>query len=201
VVPEIAVGLMGDVPSPPLLVPRKTLYVTPDVELVDHCGKTVCVPVPDRLIVVGELVALLAIVTLAPLTAPAVVGANVTVRVADCPGVSTVPFEIPLALNPAPVVVTLEIVMFEFPLFVTDVVSEVLLPSPTLPNDKLDGFAPREKVAAAPVPDKLITSGDGVPFVVSVMLPVTGLAEDGVKIALKVVLPPAAIVVDVDSPV
>jgi len=160
----------------------------------------VWVPVPDSAIVVGELVALLAMDTPAPLTAPAVVGANFTVSVADCPGVSMVPFEIPLALKPAPVTVTLEIVMFELPLFITDVVSELLLPSPTLPKDKLVGFAPSKKVAAAPVPDKLITSGDGVPFVVSVMLPVTAVAEEGVKTALKVVLPPAAIVVDVDSP-
>ena len=107
----------------------------------------------------------------------------------------------PLALNPAPVTVTLEIVMFELPLLVIDVVREELLPSLTFPKLKLVGFAPIKKVAEAPVPDRLITSGDGVPFVVSVMLPVTGLAEDGVKIALKVVLPPAAIVVDVDSPV
>jgi hypothetical protein len=39
-------------------------------------------------IVIGEPVALLAIVTLAPVTVPAVVGANVTVNVTDCPGVS-----------------------------------------------------------------------------------------------------------------
>lgn len=47
----------------------------------------------------------------------------------------------------------------------------------------------------------MITSGDGVPFVVSVMLPLTAFADDGVKTASKVVLPPAAIVVDVERPV
>ena len=155
---------------------------------------------PDKLIVVGEFVALLAMDTLAPLTAPAVVGANVTVRVADCPGVNTVPFEIPLAVNPAPVTVTLEIVMFELPLLVIDVVKVELLPSLTFPKLKLVGFAPIKKVAEAPVPDKLITSGDGVPFVVRVMLPVTAVAEDGVNTALKDVVPPAATVVEVESP-
>jgi hypothetical protein len=159
------------------------------------------VPVPDNGIVVGEFVALLVMVTLAPLTAPAVVGANVTVRVTDCPAVSTVPLETPLSLNPAPVTVTPEIVMFEFPLFVNVVVSELLLPSATFPKDKLVGLAPSDKVAAAPVPDRLMTSGEGVPFVVSVMLPVTAVAEDGVKTALKVAVPPAAMVVDVDRPV
>lgn len=140
-------------------------------------------------------------VTLAPLTAPAVAGANVTVRVADCPGVSTVPFETPLTLNPAPVAVTLEIVMFEFPLLVSVVVSGLLVPSPTLPNDKLAGLVPSDKVGVAPVPDRFITRGDGVPFVVSVMLPLTVPAEEGVKTALKFRLPPAAIVVDVERPV
>jgi hypothetical protein len=46
-----------------------------------------------------------------------------------------------------------------------------------------------------------MTSGEGVPFVVSVMLPVTAVAEDGVKTALKVAVPPAAMVVDVERPV
>ena len=111
------------------------------------------------------------------------------------------PFEIPLVLNPAPVTVTLEIVRFEFPLFVSDVVSELLLPSLTFPKDRLAGLAPSSKVAADPVPDKLITRGEGVPFVVKVMEPFTVVVEEGVKIALKLVLPPAAIVVDVLRPV
>ena len=184
-----------------MLVPRNTLYVTPEVGLGDHCNRTVWVPVPDNAIVAGEFVALLAIETLAPLTVPAVVGANVTVSVADCPGVSIVPFEMPLALKPAPVTVTPEIVTFELPLFEIDVVSELFDPSFTFPNERLVGFARSKNVAAEPVPDKLMTSGEGVPFVVNVMLPVTGFAEDGVKTASNVVLPPAAIVVDVESPV
>jgi len=176
------------------------LYVTPVVELALHWSKTECVPVPDRLTTAGELVALLAMLTLAPATAPAVVGANVTVSVADWPGVSTVPFETPLALNPAPVTVTPEIVRFEFPLFVSDVVSELVLPSLTFPKDRLAGLAPSSKVAADPVPDRLITSGEGVPFVVNVTEPFTVVADDGVKMTLKLALPPAAIVVDVLRP-
>lgn len=158
-------------------------------------------PVPDKLIVAGELIALLLIVTPASLTVPAVVGANVTVRVSDCPGATTVPFEIPLAVNPAPATVTLEIVMFELPLLVTDVVRDSLLPSLTLPKDKLAGFTPSDSEAVAPVPDRSITSEEGVPFVVSVMLPLTAVGEDGVNTALKDVLPPAAIVIDVERPV
>jgi len=106
----------------------------------------------------------------------------------------------PLSLNPA-VAATLAIVMLELPLLVIDVVNEDLLPSLTLPKFKAVGLAPSEKVAAAPVPARLMTSGEGVPFVVRVMLPDTVVAEDGVKTALNVVLPPAGMVVDVERPV
>ena len=153
---------------------------------------------PDKLIVSGEV--LLVTVMLAPVTAPGAVGANTTVKVADCPGVSTVPFGTPLALNPAPVTATPEIVMLEFPLLVIDVVSEALLPSFTFPKLNVDGFAPSDKLAAVPVPDRLITKGEGVPFVVSVMLPVTVVELDGVKTALNGALPPAAIVVAAERP-
>jgi hypothetical protein len=47
----------------------------------------------------------------------------------------------------------------------------------------------------------LITSEEGVPFVASVIEPLAGDVEDGLNVALNVVLPPAAIVVDVVSPV
>ena len=115
--------LIGVVPSLPGAVPRNTLYVTPRVGLAAHERTTECAPVPDKPITAGEFVALLAMVTPAPLTAPPEVGANVTVSVADWPGVSTVPFTIPFAMNPAHVTVTPEIVTFALPLFVTEVVS------------------------------------------------------------------------------
>jgi len=145
--------------------------------------------------------ALLVTVTLAPLTTPGAVGSNVTVRGADCPGISTVPLEMPVALNPEPVTVTPEIVMFEFPLLVIDVVKDELVSSFTFPKLKVEGVAPSDRVVVAPVPDRLITSGEGVPFVVSVMLPVAVVAEDGVKTASKGTLPPAAIEVEVERPV
>lgn len=61
-------------------------------------------PAPLRATVAGEFVALLAIVTLAPVPAlPALLGENVTVSVVDCPGVRIAPPETPLELKPAPV--------------------------------------------------------------------------------------------------
>ena len=94
--------------------------------LASQVSTTECVPVPDRVTVAGESVASLAMFTL-PLAGPPHVGANVTVSVADCPGVSTVPFTTPLELNPVPVRVTPEIVTFAFPLLVAEVVSWLLL--------------------------------------------------------------------------
>jgi hypothetical protein len=110
-------------------------------------------------------------------------------------------FETPLALNPAPVTVTVEIVMLEFPLFVSVDVSWLELLTFTVPKLKLVGFAASSRVAATPVPLRLIVNGEGVPLVVSVTDPLMVVAEVGVKMALNVALPPAAIVVDVVSPV
>ena len=144
---------------------------------------------------------MLASVTLAPLTGPAEVGAKVTVNGADCPGVKIMPLETPLVLNPAPFVVTLEIVMFEFPLLVIDVDSELLLPSFTLPKERLVGLTPSDSVWADPVPDRPIVSDDGVPLVAKVMLPLADPEADGVNTALNMTLLPATIVLDVESPV
>jgi len=103
------------------------------------CG-VCCTPVPARLIV-GELLALLLTATF-PVTAPAVVGANVITRVAVWLGVSVVPLT-PVALKPAPVAVTPEIITFEFPVFVSVTFTDALLPSLTLLKLKLDGLALR----------------------------------------------------------
>ncbi len=155
---------------------------------------------PVRVIVVGEPVALLATFTLAPVTAPPVVGANVTVSVADCPGVRIVPFETPLALNPAPVTVTPETVMLELPLFINDDVSWLELFTFIVPKLKLAGLAASTRVAATPAPLRLIVSEEGAPLVVNMMDPVTLVADTGAKMAFNVTLAPAAIVVDVVTP-
>jgi hypothetical protein len=138
--------------------------------------------------------------TLAPFTAPPVVGANVTVKTADWPADRIVPFEIPLALNPVPITVTPEIVTLEFPLLETVVINELLLPSITFPNTKLEGFAPTDSVVACPVPDISIISGEGAPLVVNAIEPFTVPADNGSNVASNVALAPGPIVVDVLSP-
>ena len=112
-------------------------------------------------------VALLATLTLAPVTAPAVVGSNVTVSVAVWPGVRIIPFVTPLALNPAPVVATPEIVTLALPVFVSVEVCELDAFTVCVPKLKLVGFADSVCADTMPVPVKLIVMDEGVPFVVS----------------------------------
>lgn len=89
----------------------------------------------------GELVALLVTVTV-PLAFPPAVGANVTVRLADWLGVKVRPDDTPLSPKPAPETCTLEIVMFELPLFVSFTVDEPRLPTLTFPKLTLPGLMP-----------------------------------------------------------
>lgn len=109
--------------------------------------KFVCTPVPVIEIVAGELVALLATVT-PPVTLPVNDGAKVTFKVADCPGVSTVPEDTLLVLKPVPVALTLEMVTLELPEFFS-VTPSVLLPLVSMfPKLKLVGLTLSEAVAA-----------------------------------------------------
>lgn len=64
----------------------------------------------------------------------------------------------PLALKPAPVALRPEIVTFAFPLFVSVVVSEVLVFTVTFPKLRLDGLALSDSVGATPVPLKLMVN-------------------------------------------
>jgi hypothetical protein len=155
--------------------------------------------VPDREIKAGEFVALLVTLTL-PDTLPATVGAKRTFSVAVWLGVSIVPAFTPLALNPAPVAVTLVIVTFEFPLLVKITLKLLLLPSFTLPKFKLVGLAPSKTVAAAPVPLKGIASGELGPLLTRDTDPLTLPVVVGANAALKLVLAPAAIVAGIESP-
>jgi hypothetical protein len=99
-----------------------------------------------------------------------------------------------------PVIVTLEIVTFEFPVFVIVAVSDLLLPTCTFPKLKLAEDELRVFVAAVPLPVREIDICDGDPFVASVMVPVDEVADVGAKTALKFSDAPAAIVLDVVRP-
>jgi hypothetical protein len=116
---------------------------------VAECETAAGTPVPDRVIVAGELVALLATVTL-PGTLVVPDGVKVTFRVAVCPGVRICPVDTPLAANPAPAMVTFDTVTFEFPAFVNVTAKLRLLPTLTLAKFKLVVLSFKRKVAAPP---------------------------------------------------
>ena len=107
----------------------------------------------------------------------------------------------PLALKAVPVTVTPEIVTFEFPPFVSVVVSELVLPTFTFPKIKFAGFSPRRRVAATPVPLSEMANGEPGALVTSETDPVTLPEELGAKTALNVVVLPGAIVTGTTRPV
>lgn len=88
--------LLVNVTPSELLRPTLTLPKVKLLALVLSWAVAVA-PVPDRAIVVGELLALLETETL-PVTLPAAVGAKATFSVAVCPGVNVVLAATPLAL-------------------------------------------------------------------------------------------------------
>ena len=152
---------------------------------------TVCccaaTPVPETLIVAGEFVALLVIET-EPVTAPAVVGANVTVTVTDWFGFSDSPAVTPLTVNPAAVTFTAEIDTLALPVLVNETLSELLLPSFTLPKLRLVPLRLRVRVAATPVPLSAIESVGFCALLVIVTEPETDPAAVGAKLTLNVVV-------------
>ena len=152
-----------------------------------------CTPVPDNAMLAGELVALLATLTL-PVRLPEEAGAKVTLRVTAWLGVKVVPEVTPLALKLAPEAVTLERVTFEFPVLVKLALSKLLLPKFTLPKLRLVGFAVSRKVAVTPVPLRAIVRGELGALLTSETVPVTLPAALGVKTTLNVALLPAAMV-------
>jgi len=97
--------------------------------------------------VAGELVALLATVTL-PFTLAALAGVKLTLRLAVCPGVRICPVDTPLAANPAPAMETFDTVTFEFPAFVNVTPKLRLLPTLTLAKFKLVVLSFKRNVAA-----------------------------------------------------
>jgi hypothetical protein len=138
----------------------------------------------------GEPGAVLAIEML-PLAAPALVGPNVTVNVAVCPGTS-VCGESVLMLNPAPLALAPLIERLAVPEFVSVTFTVAVFPTKTPPKLMLEGFA--LSVACVPVPLNEITSGEFVAVELIVMLPETVPAALGANAAVRVAVAPAAIV-------
>src|SRR5216684_4550154 len=111
--------------------------------------------------------------------------------VADWLGFKIVPGVTPLVLNPVPVAVTLEIVTFEFPVFVSVVLNEPVFPTFTFPKPRLVGLMPRVNVAATPMPLRPTDVGEVGALLTIEMLPEAEPTEVGWKATVIVVCCPA----------
>jgi hypothetical protein len=148
-------------------------------------------PVPDRVTVAGEPVALLTMEML-PFTLPLTVGLNCTVRVRVCAGESVTGVLPPESKKPAPLAVICEMVTLEFPVSViVTVCSAEDVPVVMLPKLKLAGLMPRVSVAAIPVPFRLTVLGDVGALLTIEMLPEAVPTDAGKKTTLIVVFCPA----------
>jgi hypothetical protein len=108
-------------------------------------------PVPAIEITFGVFVALLRMASF-PATLPVFVGAKTTFISAVCPGSIVAPIKPPFIPNPAPVIVTCEIVTLEFPVFFTATASGIARPTISFPKFKLDRDKEMLRVALPPVP-------------------------------------------------
>ena len=131
---------------------------------------------PDREMVVMELVALLATVTL-PFTAPAADGAKVTFNTAEFPAAKVRPEETPPVLTPAPDIATFETEMVVPPVFVR--VTDKMLPLPTVIFPKF-----RFVVLALSCPATVTISVAALLVTVPVELPTTTVNCDPLSEAL-----------------
>lgn len=146
-----------------------------------------------------EFVALLVIV-IVPDELPVAVGANLAEKVVFWPAARVTGVVSPLMLKPDPVMLAWEMVALAFPLFVSVIVCELLLPTATFPNAKLPGLASSDALVATPLPERERVCGDPGALSVKTMLPVTPPAVVGAKTTLKEVLWPLAKVTGSESP-
>ena len=148
-----------------------------------------CVPVPLNAIVKVGFVALLVTVT-EPEAIPVDAGAKFAVNDVLWPAFRVTGLN-PLMLKPVPVAAACEMAILVAPLFVSEIDWVLLLPTVTLPNAKLPGFAFNVELAEVPVPARSSICGESGELLVNLMLPVIPCADGGVKLTIKDALWPA----------
>jgi hypothetical protein len=85
-----------------------------------------------------------------PVRIPVAAGVKVAFSIAVCPGVKICPVDTPLAVYPAPEILTLEMVTFEFPVLVNVTPRRLLWPRPTFPKLRLVAFAASDPEGTVP---------------------------------------------------
>lgn len=146
-------------------------------------------PVPESAIVVVGVEASEVTVT-SPLVLPGEVGLKLMLKLVLAPALRVFGRLMPETANSLPLTETSEIETLVPPVFVMVSESVWVLPSVTLPKLKLGELA-LSAPGATPVPETEIVVVDVEAFDVIVTLPLTVPAEDGLKLTLKLTLPPA----------
>lgn|SRR5450432_2611909 len=106
----------------------------------------------------------------------------------------------PVTLKPAPTVVTAEIAALAFPVLVSVTVCWPLLPTATLPKERLAGLAPSVELVKTPFPERVRVWGEFGALSVKLMLPTAAPAAVGENCAEKESDWPACSVVGRASP-
>lgn len=125
-----------------------------------------------------------------PLAAPLVVGAKIAVNEVLCPALNVTGKVSPVKLNPAPLAVAPEIVRLAPPELVRVSDKLELLPSSTLPNARLAGFA-ASVPWLTPVPERGTVKLESEPVEVMLTLPLTAPVAVGANRTVNEVLCPA----------
>jgi hypothetical protein len=135
-----------------------------------------------------------------PVALPAVVGANVTVKVVLAPAL--IDFgAVRLVVKPVPETVAAVILRVALPVFVSVTVWLELLPTATLPKATGDGLIVIVACVAVPDPLKLIGNGDPGALLVIDTLPVALPAVVGANVTVKLVVWPGAMLAGALQPV
>jgi hypothetical protein len=112
----------------------------PKLNVVGDTLSSACTPVPVNATVNGESLASL-VTVIVPVAIAVAVGANPTVSVTLCDAFTLAGTVTPLTLNPAPLALIFEILAVAFPVFVSTICFEALVPMFTFPKLRLVGFA------------------------------------------------------------
>jgi hypothetical protein len=125
-------------------------------------------------------------------------GVNTALNVALLPAAIVVAVDRPVTLNPLPVTLICENVRVVFPVFLSKMLCELLLPTTTLLNVADAGVA--DATAWRPVPDKAIVAGEFGALLLIEILPAGAPALVGVNVAVKVVFWPAVRILPAAKP-
>jgi hypothetical protein len=173
-----------------VLLPTWTL---PKARLVGFGVSAPCAtPVPDSGMLKLESEPVEVMLTL-PLAAPLAVGLKSTVNVVLWPAVNVKGNDSPLKLNPVPLAAAAETVRLVPPELVSVADKLVLLPTWTLPNERLVGFA-ASAPGITPVPESGMLKLGFAPLEVMLTLPLAAPLAVGEKSTVNDVLWPAFIV-------